>query len=1541
MTDESRQVDLIIQTRLQGGRDLKTINDSIEQLQRSIERQIEAARRGEGSFNDLKASVSALAAVQNELSSRSRLIESFDKANQKIAEQGARVEELRKKLAALEATQASGKATERQIAQIDRLTTQISRAQDRYTEFVDRNRDLGEALRQSGINTSSLGTELQRIQALTLEGARATNAAVQAQATFNDTLAAGRAARKAAAEEEKRAAAEAARVAEERITTARRAEQAEADRLAIVQRAAQVEQQARGRTQAQSEIAAIRESVAFQERQAALQKKAADDAAAAAKRQEQAEADRLAAIEAAGRRELQLRAQAQAQSEQANIRDSLAFQKRVQDETKAREELNKALNKNADEAQQAAQKFTGLARVAADITPRTQSLRQALDAITNPAAQARQSIDGLTTEINQLADAVAASDGRVEDYRATIAQLAAAQRAAGQQAGLIDSFNEQITKLRQAREAFVQARAEVAQYAAQVRQGGESGQQFVRSLNEAQARLRAASAAVAEQTRAARESRQALREAGIATTDLAGAQDRLVASARRAATALKQVEDAQRQAATAPAAGGGGSAFALFNDEGRTTLSLMQRIRGEILAIAAGFVGLYGVIDLARTSLQAYNQQQNLANTLGFAFGNNTELVGQQMTYLRQQTERLGISYEAASRNFARFSAAAVKSGASIQETNFIFESFSEVARVIGLTPDELNGIFNAIGQSFSKGKIQAEELRQQIGERLPGAFAFAQEALRKQFPDLNKALEQGQVGAENLVLIAESVRKAAATSLPAAIRSLDAEQQRFNNSVLFFKKEIADAGFADAYIALLKELQDFFRSDDGRAFAQGLGQVFAFLVDTVRQGIVFVREFADELQALAILVALVAGNSALGAIVRSLIAVKAAMATATIATSTLAGALAALNLAALGFVLGTYLREQFEVVELAGINLVINLQKAFTRIEFAARELWENFPLLARASLNAVLNNLTSWLRTSLSLFRTFAQAVGFDTLVNGLTTAIDRLTFNTEVTLTSRTSALRQQREEELARIEKIGQEMMVDAIRRRQTSQVTAGVAPALPTTFPGARGSSLPQDNKDAERAAKKRESEIEALNKQLDALDARLDRAQGDNLARQLEAIDTQYRALAKRIAEIGGKEAVDLGARWGTLYSEARNAAIEKFNEARIKAEESLQSKVEQVEAAAGKKQREDLGRRIKAISDAQQGLIRDLEAEREVLLANGRDTGAIDELLKRAEAAKQNLVIAESEKFSREELAAREKEINDLLTVRKERIDAIRQAEGAGEITDVEAIDRIRAVIAETQPQIDATAASAREFGESLRGSLGDPAIDAFIAKIEAARNSGARLNNELVNTDKVIRDGFIKSVEAGITTFVDSIGQLITGAQSVSGAFKAMGRAVLGIINDVIRQLIVAAIRAAILRAIAGGSPAGGGGGWGGEGFSPMVSHSGGVVGRVANRRRAADPTWFANAPRYHTGGIVGLRPDEYPAILQKNEEVLAASDPRNVMNGGGRTAAADSGGSVRVVLVDDPKRAAEQLAGSDGERVVLQHIRSNLPTLRTMLK
>lgn len=111
--------------------------------------------------------------------------------------------------------------------------------------------------------------------------------------------------------------------------------------------------------------------------------------------------------------------------------------------------------------------------------------------------------------------------------------------------------------------------------------------------------------------------------------------------------------------------------------------------------------------------------------------------------------------------------------------------------------------------------------------------------------------------------------------------------------------------------------------------------------------------------------------------------------------------------------------------------------------------------------------------------------------------------------------------------------------------------------------------------------------------------------------------------------------------------------------------------------------------------------------------------------------------------------------------------------------------------------------------------------------------------------------------------------------------------------------------------------------------------VQHSGGVAG--SGPRRQVDPMLFAGAPRFHSGGVVGLRQDEVPAILQTGEEVLSRGDPRNVMNGGGRTGA---GTGTRVINVIDPSLVQDYLDSPGGEEAILNVIGRNPGRVKQVL-
>ena len=54
--------------------------------------------------------------------------------------------------------------------------------------------------------------------------------------------------------------------------------------------------------------------------------------------------------------------------------------------------------------------------------------------------------------------------------------------------------------------------------------------------------------------------------------------------------------------------------------------------------------------------------------------------------------------------------------------------------------------------QVFSKGKVSAEELSGQLGERLPGAVTLFAKANKMTLPELQKNLKAGTVGLNELM---------------------------------------------------------------------------------------------------------------------------------------------------------------------------------------------------------------------------------------------------------------------------------------------------------------------------------------------------------------------------------------------------------------------------------------------------------------------------------------------------------------------------------------------------------------------------------------------------------------------------------------------------------------------------------------------------------------------------------------------------------------------------------------------------------------------
>ena len=114
----------------------------------------------------------------------------------------------------------------------------------------------------------------------------------------------------------------------------------------------------------------------------------------------------------------------------------------------------------------------------------------------------------------------------------------------------------------------------------------------------------------------------------------------------------------------------------------------------------------------------------------------------------------------------------------------------------------------------------------------------------------------------------------------------------------------------------------------------------------------------------------------------------------------------------------------------------------------------------------------------------------------------------------------------------------------------------------------------------------------------------------------------------------------------------------------------------------------------------------------------------------------------------------------------------------------------------------------------------------------------------------------------------------------------------------------------------------------------------HVGGVVGSGAGRRSSVPSFVFDNAPRYHSGGVAGLAPDEVPAVLKRNEEVLTEDDPRHRFNGGTAGGAAPNVDVSITNAIDSASVFAAGANSRDGRTAIFNLIKADRATYRKLL-
>lgn len=514
-------------------------------------------------------------------------------------------------------------------------------------------------------------------------------------------------------------------------------------------------------------------------------------------RREQAEADRLAAIQARGLAEAQERARVAAQSELAAIRDSEKFTRDYTASVRAAAAAVDAYVSDLDKqnALVTSKLIPNMVRLVEEHEKEQAAQRASVAAAELLTAQRREQ-----TEADRLA--------AIEVRGLAEARERARVAAQSELAAIKDS--EQFT--RQYAEAQRDAAAAAAQLSAASQAAADRNAKLVADME----RMQQIDDYVRQVAAALNDVEREAAQAAAATAKLQGYFDKLAAERNIVENAFGKTGVRSIQAIEKEMFDLSRSLVVVQSEfrEGRVSLLDFERasasaqvrlaaLKREIQTIP-GQKGVFDTLaDSANNLITKFGALTAAVATVGFAFrpildatialdqtrrvlttvtGSAAE-AARQIEFLRNVAQRSGQSFTDVTASYSKFAASALQTGLSTQQVQQVFESVSLAAGNLGLSSDQARRALEALSQIASKGVANMEELRQQLGDALPGVLPLLAEELGLTNQEFNKFVESGRlIASEAIPAIGRALTKLGPQA--GVVNGIVAEWNRFINVV-------------------------------------------------------------------------------------------------------------------------------------------------------------------------------------------------------------------------------------------------------------------------------------------------------------------------------------------------------------------------------------------------------------------------------------------------------------------------------------------------------------------------------------------------------------------------------------------------------------------------------------------------------------------------------------------------------------------------------------------------------------------------------------
>lgn len=259
-----------------------------------------------------------------------------------------------------------------------------------------------------------------------------------------------------------------------------------------------------------------------------------------------------------------------------------------------------------------------------------------------------------------------------------------------------------------------------------------------------------------------------------------------------------------------------------------------QRLQGEVSAVDEKFKRLTGQMDetgnesMALSSLfgnLAADGIQRVISALGTMLNDlsktgvamdgikNTMAAGargmrqgaDEMAFTADMANRLGLNLQSTYEPYAKFMTSFTRSGGTIAQSRQIFEDLSTAMVSLHLSSAQMENVFVALEQMANKGTVQAEELKRQLGNALPGAFELAAQSMGVTAGELMDLMKKGEVMSKDfLPNFAAMVKDSLGKQIGIAVDQYNAHLNRMQTQTFLLQANVGQA-MNNAFVPFIK----------------------------------------------------------------------------------------------------------------------------------------------------------------------------------------------------------------------------------------------------------------------------------------------------------------------------------------------------------------------------------------------------------------------------------------------------------------------------------------------------------------------------------------------------------------------------------------------------------------------------------------------------------------------------------------------------------------------------------------------------------------